>query len=221
MGIMDSSFFGIDSIGFDLDGTLYSPNSKIDNEIGKKIAKAIIAKRPDFGTEEEVISYYQKRRNEIGSGAKVFEELGFEKAHLILDYCLSDPKIWDFLEPDKKLIELLFKIKEKYNLFLISTSEKDLAFLKFQKIGILKEIFSYMVFGDDLSGIKKSSGEMHKYFLKCSEKNPSSCCYIGDSLIADIMPAKALGMKTILVGNKCKEADFSVEKIYDIESILL
>jgi len=43
--------------------------------------------------------------------------------------------------------------------------------------------------------------------------------YIGDSVETDIMGAKAVGIKTILVWSKSPEADLSIPTIYKLADI--
>ena len=68
---------------------------------------------------------------------------------------------------------------------------------------------------------KKIHGSIFSYFLRISEYPAHEHVYVGDNLKGDILPPKSLGMRTIAVGKEIKEADFSVEKIYDIRKLLL
>ena len=60
---------------------------------------------------------------------------------------------------------------------------------------------------------KKFDGSLFKVFLDQSPYENGEHIYVGDSLAADILPAKSLGMKTILIGKENSEADFSVNSI--------
>ena len=67
----------------------------------------------------------------------------------------------------------------------------------------------------------KLDGSIFKYFLNKSPYPPEQHVYVGDSLNADIIPAKSLGMKTIAIGKDIFDADFSIKEIYNLESLLL
>jgi len=209
------------SVGFDLDHTLYPKNSKIDNIVRKSIAKKILERKPELGSIKEAIFFYKEEYGRVGSGTHVLRNLGCIDAQEIMKNSLENPDILKSIKKDSKLASLLKDIKNKYKTFLITASPQNLAIQKLRKIGINLELFDTFIFGDTLNAGKKIDGSIFKYFLNESPYLPEQHVYIGDSFNADIIPAKSLGMKTIVIGKKIPEADFFIEKIYDLESLLL
>ena len=53
--------------------------------------------------------------------------------------------------------------------------------------------------------------------LELARVSPDEAIYIGDKEETDILGAKAVGMKTIMVWGKSPEADLSIPTIYDLE----
>ena len=50
---------------------------------------------------------------------------------------------------------------------------------------------------------------------------PGQHVYVGDGLSSDVTPARSCGMKTIAVGSRIPEADCSVDRVHEIEKLLL
>jgi putative hydrolase of the HAD superfamily len=218
---MQKLFNGIMSVGFDLDQTLYPRNYKIDNIISENIARKVLEKKQGVYRFNEFIFFFEEEYRKIGSRTQILKNLGYLDAEDIMQASLESPSILNLLKKDKKLVSLLRKIKEKYEIFLVTASPKELAIKKLCKIGIDPCLFNISIFGDTLNAGKKLDGSIFRYFLGKSNHLPEQHVYVGDSLNADIIPAKSLGMKTVAVGEEMPEADFSIKKIYSLENILL
>jgi len=216
---MISLFNKVKSIGFDLDNTLYPNNPEIDNRIRNKIAEYIFLQKPELGNIENARGFYNERYSEVASGVKILEEIGLKDAKRIMFNCLNRD-VLDLISEDYKLVSIIKKINQNYNIFLITAGPKNSSIGKLKKIGINISIFSKCLFGEDLSS-SKSDGHPFADFLKDSKFLPNEHIYVGDSRLSDIIPAKKAGMKTIAVGNIILEADISIDKIYDIERLLL
>ncbi|MBT4376321.1 HAD family hydrolase [archaeon] len=209
------------SVGFDIDQTMYPVNKNIDERIQKEIAKKILEKKSDFKNLEEAWKFSEKRYVETGSRSLVLGEVGYSNPGGVLHDCLSDAKVIDLIKKDDLLQNILEKISNKYDLFLITNNPEQMAIQKLNSLGVNPSLFKLKCYGDSMPGIKKVDGSLFKYFLNHSKYKPSQHLYVGDSRRADILPAKNLEMKTIAVGKNIVEADLSIEKIHEIEKILL
>jgi len=218
---MNSLFSDIKSVGFDLDQTLYPKDSKIDDIIRNQIAWKILEKVPTLNNIQKVREIYEKKYLEIGSWTKIFKEIGFENPKETSYKCFVNADFTHLLKEDNKLVKIIKSLCQKYSTFLITSGPKNLSLNKLKKIGINPDLFKYSIFGDDKDFTSKTNGKVFKDFLKNSPYLPNQHVYIGDSLKADILPSKASGMKTIAVGEKIQEADFSIEQIYGIKALLL
>ena len=218
---MYKQFENIKSIGFDLDDTLYPSSKKIDERIVKVIAEKILYKKPELNSINNAMNFYQKRRMEIGSGKQVLMEIGYEEAAEIMNECMIKADFTDLLKKNFSVIRLLRMLTRKYSTFLITGASKKLALLRLEKLGIESSFFNYLIFSDSLNGNKKIDGSVFKYYLTISPYNAEEHVYIGDNITSDILPAKSVGMKTILVGDNSHLADYCVKNFTNIKKLLL
>ncbi|MEK6854753.1 MAG: HAD family hydrolase [Nanoarchaeota archaeon] len=216
---MDKFFSSIKIIGFDLDNTLYPISEEIDYRIKAEIAKRILEKKPELNSLEKAIEFSEKRYSELGSRSQVLREIGLSNPEQIVDECLATADIIDLLKYDKEVASLIKDLSKMFQIFLVTGSPKNLAIAKLKKIGIPAGLFKIKIYGDNPS-LKKIDGSVFNYLLKKSKYAPEQHVYIGDNLLADILPTKALGIKTIAVGRKFKEADYCVDSIKEIRSLL-
>ena len=218
---MNNLFNNVESVGFDLDNTLYPINEKIEDRIKTRFAEVSLEKVPGLKSVEASREFFERKYKEIGSRTQVLKELGFSNPETLAEECMATAEFLDLLKYDAKVISLLEKIKNRYKTFLITGLPRYLSTPKLEKLGISLSLFDHVVFGDNPEGNKKIDGSIYRHFLSESRYRANQHVYIGDNLRGDIIPPKFLGMKTIAVGREIKEADFSVNKIHDIERLLL
>ena len=214
-------FAQIKSVGFDLDNTLYQNNPEIDDRIITEIAKKILEHNPKLNNMENARNLCDKLFEEIGSRTQSLKNLGLQNAGEIVRRCMEQANFVDLIKPDKEIVQLIADIHEKYSTFLITSTVSDMAIPRLNKIGLDEKLFDYTLFGESALPNKKIDGSIFSYFLGRSKYHNHEHVYIGDNLKGDILPPKSLGMKTIAVGKNIPEADYSVEKIYDIRDLLL
>ncbi len=218
---MNEKFNGIKAVGFDLDQTLYEADEKINSKIRIEVAKVVLKKMPNLKNIERAMEFVENMYKEIGSRTLTLRSLGFKDAENVIYECFTKADFVDLLKRDDKLVSVLSNLKNRYVTFLITGTPKDLAIPRLRKLGLDLNLFDKVVFGDSNLNVKKIDGSMFKYFLEQSIYKAIEHVYVGDSLKADIIPAKLVGMKTIAVGRIIDEADFSIDKIYEIEKLLL
>ncbi|MBI2596272.1 HAD family hydrolase [Candidatus Daviesbacteria bacterium] len=213
-------FRKIKAVGFDLDRTLYKENPQVANKIKVSLVNKVLNKKPELKSFKEAEEFYDKLYMAIGSNTQTLRKIGFVNAEQIMYECLSNADISEFLSHDDRLCKLFSKLQKKYWLFLISTKPSDLAKKALIKLGLSPDIFKFCIHGDNPQAKTKTDGLMFKYLLKLSKLVPGKHVYIGDSLKADILPAKNLGILTIAVGD-INEANAKISNIYEIENLLL
>ena len=96
--------------------------------------------------------------------------------------------------------------------------EDDRATLK--KLGVPVTIFERIITAQDCQE-PKPDPEPFRLLLKITGLPADQHLYIGDRELVDILPAKKLGMKTILVWGKSKIADLSLPTVYDVAEVLI
>lgn len=218
---MYASLSLIKAVGFDLDRTLYTDTTEMNERVAQEIFKAILKFKPELETIERVRAIYTKKGEELRSWSRVLEEIGLENSGEVVKDCLDSADITDLIKDDRKLVQIMEQLSQKFFLFLITRSTRNHATKKLSRIGIPSGLFHFSSFGDDPHSLSERFGKNFKYFLSQSPYQPFEHVYIGDNPQTDIIPPKNLGMKTIIVGKYFKEADFSISNIHEIEHLLL
>lgn len=217
---MHNLFKNIKSVGFDLDNTLYPSSKKIDKRIARVIAEKILQKMPELYYINNAMNFYQKRRMEIGSGKQVLMEIGYKDAAEIMDGCMAKADFIDLLKRNNSVINILKEIKKKYSTFLITGAPRKLTLSRLEKLGIESSLFDNLIFSDSMDKNKKTDGSIFRYYLTISPHSPNEHVYIGDNMMSDILPAKSVGMKTILVGSIDPLADYCIKNFTNIKKLL-
>lgn len=117
----------------------------------------------------------------------------------------------------------LRRLRRSHRLGLVSNiwARKTPWLRHFEAVGI-GQVWSTLVFSSDTRSIKPSSALFLKAIADLGEA-PSDLLFIGDSLSADILPAKALGMDTAWVGpSACPDssADWIAPSLLSLEEYL-
>jgi FMN phosphatase YigB (HAD superfamily) len=210
----------IEAIGFDLDGTLYPSKKEMDDRIRQEISKKILLKKPELENLEKAREHFEERYKELHSGTEILRETGYPNAGEIMDKCLANADVLDLIDEDKELQKILERLKDKFMLYLLTSSPKELSIKKLEKMGINPEIFNYMFFSDTPNIGSKGSGEAFNYVIREMGIEPSQHLYVGDRERTDVIPAKEKGMETIRIGEE-SSASITIKNIKDIEEVLL
>jgi FMN phosphatase YigB (HAD superfamily) len=216
------TFENIQAVGFDLDGTLYPGVPEIDNRVRTQISQKLMGKDPSLKNIEIARSFFEKRYLELHSGTRILAEVGYDNASEIMDDCLARADVLDLIKPNLELFDILEKLKEKYVVYLLTSSPKNLSLLKLEKLGINPNVFDFMFCSDfPREGLSKTSGAAFDYVIEKIGIDAKSHLFFGDRKKSDIIPAKSKGMKTVAVWKEVPEADLSIKNINQIDSLLL
>lgn len=198
----------IQSVIFDIDNTLY------DYESANRLAMKALADYAftHFGwTEEELLQKTDAANREISDtlGKKsaihnrlirfqrVLEKEGlplFPHAlnlyHLYWETLMNQAVVFPGVE------EALKELKKQGYVLMVGTNMTSvIQFEKMTRFGLLS-YFDYIVSSEETDSEKPQD----RIFLRCAEKahcDPSSCVYVGDSLIHDVIGAQNAGMKAL------------------------
>lgn len=207
---------GIKAIGFDVDGTLYNTPDAMSVEVAKilieKAAKEL-SRDPDDLAEE-----YIKRRDEYRSNTKTLNSFGLDGEKIF-------QAVWDgiaiekYVTPDSKLVEMIKKLNQKYQIFLISNGTGSQVERKLTYLGLDYKDFDPRIYCYD-QGWMKPDPQPFLAAIESLDMRPDEIVYVGDREDIDIEGAQAVGMKAIYVGGKSEKADASCERVYDIGLLL-
>lgn len=206
----------ITTVFFDLGDTLYR-NKALERQYPHQLSVLVSEERRIGITEAE--NLIKQKEKELEAKLKhvtkvsVMEALGFNRGQVHDAFCRVDPS--QYLAPDPLLRQLLEDLREKYELGMITNFrriqvEKTLAVLR-----VDPSYFRVIVGEEDVKEIKPS----HEPFLKAIQlvgKEPEHCVYVADSASKDLMPAKEVGMRTILVSTDEKRYPFVDAQIPDV-----
>jgi putative hydrolase of the HAD superfamily len=114
-----------------------------------------------------------------------------------------------YLKRNRKILQ---KLAEQYQLGIVSNFSGNLT-------AILNEFFMMPYFNFVLDsyhvGFSKPNSAIFNLALQKCKAAPNEICFIGDNIANDIRPAKALGMKTVLICDKGgnSEADYTLTSL--------
>ena len=220
-----SDFGNIKAIFFDVGDTLYT-NEDMEKEYPRQLYKLIAQDRGiDKEKAKELLketSEKLKQTEKHVTKVRAMAELGYTRAQAHEAFCKVDPS--QFLTKDPILSNTLFDLAKKYKLGIISNFKKSHMLEIFKALGISDSLLTLMVTEDIVTEIKPA----HEPFLKAIELagcKSEECLYVGDSPTKDMLPAKEVGMKTILIRHNpqpkdLENADDHIEKIDQLPTLL-
>ena len=118
-------------------------------------------------------------------------------------------------QKDEKLVKLIEYLSKKYDLVLLSNWFTDTQKLRLKGVGIDK-YFSIIIGGDE----HPLKPNLEAFDIVLKDYKPEECLMVGDSLIADIIPAKKLGINTIWITKESSKEYKTIKEIYELEDIL-
>ena len=130
------------------------------------------------------------------------------------------------LEFPKEIQKALLDLRSKYKLGLLTNTDIfSISFVR-NKFNI-ENYFDQVIMSYDV-GVVKPDKEFFQLLLNKLGVEPEECLMVGDNLYNDIVPAKELGMKTLLVdlknrweGKGIETVDIRATSIEDFLNILL
>lgn len=198
---------------FDVDGTLYrSVPALWDAVKGKVLDKVIELRKTSLPEAQKYVDY---RFKALGSSTKVLQELGIDAQDFFIR-AFNSIDVSKYISPDRKLEILINKLRRKYIVGVLSNGDLQSVTRKLAAVGLSPQLFSPFIATYEFGAVKPDPAP----FLKAIEAagvRPEESVYIGDREETDILGAKAVGMRTIMVWGESKQADLSIPTIYDLE----
>ena len=178
---------------FDLDNTLYSGNTKVFDQIDKKMSEYISVKlKIDIKKAKEIQkSYFYKYDTTLSGLIKNHKIDADEFLNFVHDIDV------DFLQKDLNLSEQLGKLDGKKIIFTNGSRKHALNVTK--RIGIDKyfdDIFDIV----DAEFFPKPTPSPYEKLVKKHKIDPNLCVFIED-IARNLKPAYEMGMKTIWIEN--------------------
>lgn len=205
----------------DMDGTLY----KFDNGNSKTFGSSTFYQR----VKENAYSFLSRRLSLSKPEAiRIFEEirkefkgeisLGLEKKFGITRYEYFG-KSWD-LNPgeflQKKDLSSLVQSLEG-EVAVLTAAPRVWAERVLEYLNIIKYISALFTGEPDL---RKPNPQAFKQVCDTFGIPPTNAISVGDQIESDILPAKVIGMKTILVGDNSSNADYCIKNIEELPDLI-
>jgi len=179
---------------FDLDNTLYSGETRVFEQVDKRMSKYISEKLNVSILEAKEIqkNYFYKYNTTLNGMMKNHKIEANEFLEFVHDIDI------DFLKKDMPLGEELRKLEGKKIIF--TNGSKKHALNVTQRIGIdqyFDDIFDIV----DCNFIPKPKMEPYKQLVEKHKIDPNLCVFIED-IARNLKPAYEMGMKTVWIENK-------------------
>ena len=178
---------------FDLDNTLYSGDTKVFDQVDKRMSQYISNKlNVSIGEAKKIQKNYFHEYNTTLNGMIKNHEIDAQE---FLDF-VHDIDL-EFLKNDKDLEVELGKIKDKKIIF--TNGSRSHAENVTKRIGINK-LFDGIFDIVDSNFIPKPAIETYKRLIEKYKIEPQYCIFIED-IARNLKPAHELGMKTVWIKN--------------------
>jgi putative hydrolase of the HAD superfamily len=199
---------------FDLDNTLYTRDSGVMEEMGRRI-QAWLCDRLDLTWQEAG----QLRRDYLQRYGTTMGGLMAEHDMEVSDYLdfVHDIHIEDYLQPYLALEEMLEAIPLRKALYTNATSEYGRRVL--QALGVVDQ-FERIIGIEEVELRNKFNRDAYERMLALLGTEGTACIMVEDSA-RNLRPAKELGLTTILVDAEADEyVDFAVESVLEVGRVV-
>lgn len=128
-------------------------------------------------------------------------------------------KSWLLAHPYQELEEVLTKLKEKYQIILVSNTDCFSVNKVLEKFD-LEKFFDKKYFSYEL-GLIKTDKSFFKHVIADLGLMVDDCVMVGDSIQSDIMAAKNIGMKAVLIDRRnSRDYHPKVKSLRELEKVL-
>lgn len=204
------------SLFFDLDGTLYPSTAEMNAWIQQTIY-AVGAGLMEIGV-EQFIKIYQVKLTQLKSNTETLIALGLPGKKIFENMWEQIP-LEEFVQPDPELAILLNDLANKYRLGILSNGTSGAIKKKLGIMG-LQEVNFELIYASYDHGVSKPDHEPFLQVCAMMSLKPEEIAYVGDRTEVDIKPARAVGMKTVMVWGQEPLADWSIPTIKSLSELL-
>jgi FMN phosphatase YigB (HAD superfamily) len=213
---------GVKAVGWDLDGTLYPPDS-IPREVIEQLKwKRLQGEYPDknFG---ELRKEYEALYTQLHSHTKTLTAMGINGVEFFTN-------VWDelalvnYIYKDERVVEMVRGMSAKGLVqFVLSNSNRlDQIEQKLTLIGFEPHHdFVFLLSTVEMGAVKPDPVPFLEALSILREKlgedlTAAEVLYVGDRVKTDVEGARRVGMKTCLVWGASELADISCQSVYDV-----
>jgi putative hydrolase of the HAD superfamily len=199
----------------DLDNTIY-PNScgimqEIGNRMNRYMAERLGINPEDVNTERKALL------EKFGTTLNALRRNYFIDPDEFLAF-VHDIPLRNYLKSEQALDKMLGNIKLRKMVFTNADAQHARRVLNC--LGIMRH-FESIIDIHVLEFVNKPYRRAYRKALEIAAARPEECILVED-MTANIIPAKELGMTTVMVGNGAKphHADYQIRNILELESMM-
>ena len=209
---------------FDLDGTLYrfddgKSNSFRNSGIFTELTRnrlSFVAKKFNLSLEESESLLY-----EIDKEFNDETSIGLEKKYDIDRYEYFE-NVWSMNPAD--YIKRNDSVKNLFDILngravILTSAPRIWAESVLRYFDIYDNVRNFLFTGEP--DLRKPNPDVFRSIIKYLNARPENVYSIGDQEYSDIIPAKIIGMKTIIIGSESEEAHYKIRTIDELKDLLL
>ena len=204
---------------FDLDGTLYfSPdyNARVEAEITTIVAQTM---KTGVSLAKRRLSEERKRQGTLTGALRV---LGVNRS-LFFETLAEKIEPPTYLTQDPSVIATISSLKKRgFKLGLVTNNGRRMVEKILSAIGLDASLFDVIVTSDDSE--PKPSSQPFLFALEKLKCTPDEAVYVGDRVQAELLPARKLGIITVLLareGNTHKDQiDVAITRLAELLSLI-
>ena len=220
---------------WDIDGTLYQAIPQINREF-ETLNRELLAELFPNDSEEERWRKFTQTRKLCKSATLTFMALGYPNFAKLGEFFENRSPREQYLKPDLRLVSLFKEIKREHQIIHLALRNGATEGTKtiIRLLGLDKLIYPNCELGPfqkiygayDQFDTAKPDDKIANFFQLELEAHPEEIAWIGDRIEVDLVPAKKLGMTTILVWQDevpeefQKAVDFVLPTVYELSQLL-
>lgn len=216
---MNKTLTDLAVIIWDFDGTLYKSIPALSNDILEADYEVVMRHRgwSREKTREEFHKIYKVRTPSSTETTAILADISVKEASIECEDFKDRRK---YLKRDEKLIAM-FTGLGKYRHFMLVNGIKQKTVECLNVLGVDPGIFEEIVTAE-IVNVNKPQPNGFQYILDSTKLKPSAHLMVGDREPVDLLPAKALGLRTCLVWKDTPGviADITLPSVHDVPSIL-
>lgn len=165
----------------------------------------------------QVKKRFNTRKKNLGGITVTLLSFGIGDINIIEEKIYKNIDFTEYFYQDKSLLKMFKELKKLTFLkqAILSNNSKKVLQRKLKVFNISYNYFDWVFTTYDYN-LFKPDLKAFELVLQSTKYPAKQHLFISDSLVKDLLPAKKLGMRTCLVWGKSKQADISLEKVYDV-----
>ena len=206
----------IKEVWFDLNGTLTLQTPEF-LEAQDNLCYRAYSEATHQPITDELKAEYKAAYKEHGSKSAVFKALGMPQEFWQNYFNTLDES--EYYKPDERIYKTVDAIRQLRPIGLLSNSTPDRIDRTLRTVNIDPAWFTHILSNHDISE-PKPNPEGFELMIERSDANPDELVFVGDREDVDILPAKKLGIKTVMVWGRSNEADQSFDDFVELKSLV-